>query len=203
MSIQYNQFRRRYNDEQLRKVIQTSKTWKELALVLGLTPSGSNYKTLRNNAIRIKESTDHLLSSRLPANPEYIKKWKQTREIANDGVKTCSDCCENKHVTDFYIHRGGAKGRSNLCKVCQNTRSAYEAIKRLYGLEKEEYDKLAAKGCNICGKKKGNRGRKLSVDHCHTTNKIRGVLCDSCNFMIGLANDNPDILNKAISYLKG
>lgn len=39
------------------------------------------------------------------------------------------------------------------------------------------------------------------IDHCHTTGKIRGVLCHHCNRMLGGARDNPETLAKAIEYL--
>lgn len=42
---------------------------------------------------------------------------------------------------------------------------------------------------------------KLNVDHCHTTNKIRGLLCDQCNYGLGNFKDNVSTLTKAIKYL--
>ena len=46
-----------------------------------------------------------------------------------------------------------------------------------------------------------NNVRKC-VDHCHKTNKVRGVLCNSCNAVLGFARDDINILNNAINYLK-
>jgi hypothetical protein len=43
---------------------------------------------------------------------------------------------------------------------------------------------------------------KLNVDHCHRTGVIRGMLCGKCNTILGLAQDNIDILLSAINYLK-
>lgn len=63
--------------------------------------------------------------------------------------------------------------------------------------------------CAICDKpetKKHSRTNSLmplSVDHCHETLAVRGLLCSQCNFMIGLANDNPETLQRAINYLQG
>jgi hypothetical protein len=45
--------------------------------------------------------------------------------------------------------------------------------------------------------------KRLAIYHCHTTGKVRGLLCVNCNLAIGLLKDNPDLLNKAASYLKG
>jgi hypothetical protein len=41
------------------------------------------------------------------------------------------------------------------------------------------------------------------VDHCHTTGKVRGVLCFNCNSALGELGDAPNALSRAISYLEG
>ena len=72
------------------------------------------------------------------------------------------------------------------------TKPQKEQIRRKLYLE-QEYN------CAICGKKEKNR--KLSLDHNHTTGHIRGLLCQSCNFILGAAKDNPYILRIAAEYL--
>ena len=44
---------------------------------------------------------------------------------------------------------------------------------------------------------------RLAVDHCHTTGKIRGLLCSACNKSLGGFKDSAELLNKAINYLGG
>jgi len=78
-------------------------------------------------------------------------------------------------------------------------------LKRLYGLELEEYETMLCehKGvCAICGEPpiKG-RGKKLHVDHDHETGIIRGLLCGQCNSALGNFKDSVKILKKAIEYL--
>jgi hypothetical protein len=79
-------------------------------------------------------------------------------------------------------------------------------MKRNYGISLDEYYKLVKKQNGVCAicKQKQRAGRKtrLSVDHCHTTGKVRGLLCDTCNRSIGLLKDNIDVLQNAIQYLK-
>lgn len=76
-------------------------------------------------------------------------------------------------------------------------------LKRLYGITPEQYEELLKSQdgvCAICG---GTciTGRRLSVDHDHETNKIRGLLCSRCNFGIGQL-DTIEKLNNAVKYLE-
>jgi len=43
--------------------------------------------------------------------------------------------------------------------------------------------------------------RRIHVDHCHTTGKVRGILCHNCNQVLGQAADKIDVLESAIKYL--
>lgn len=55
--------------------------------------------------------------------------------------------------------------------------------------------------CDICESPGDDRWKQLAVDHCHDSNKFRGMLCGKCNKAIGLFQDNPDLLRRAIDYL--
>lgn len=55
--------------------------------------------------------------------------------------------------------------------------------------------------CAVCGKS-CEVNAVLSVDHCHTTGKIRGLLCNKCNTGIGLLGDNIEGVQAALDYLK-
>lgn len=80
-----------------------------------------------------------------------------------------------------------------------------------YGTTVEEYNLLLERQsmvCAICKKKETSVDKRtgltkrLFVDHCHATNKIRGLLCQKCNFALGLFEDNLSSLSNAIEYLK-
>lgn len=76
-------------------------------------------------------------------------------------------------------------------------------LNRDFGLSVIEYKYILAKQnfvCAICGQPDANR--RLSVDHCHATGKVRGLLCLRCNRGIGLFQDDPNRLVKASVYLK-
>ena len=77
-------------------------------------------------------------------------------------------------------------------------------IRRMYGITLEQYHKLVEHqggGCAICGRSNEPDGRKLSIDHCHTSGNVRGVLCYACNKALGLFYDQTERLAKAIQYL--
>jgi formylmethanofuran dehydrogenase subunit E len=56
--------------------------------------------------------------------------------------------------------------------------------------------------CAICDKPQDESIKFLSIDHDHKTNKNRGLLCSNCNRGIGLLQDDINILQSAIKYLK-
>lgn len=78
-----------------------------------------------------------------------------------------------------------------------------QLIKR-YGITLEEYNSLLVSQdfcCAICRKHVSTLKVRLHVDHCHTTLKVRGLLCFNCNNALGRFKDNPDILQNAIDYI--
>ena len=121
-------------------------------------------------------------------------------------VKSCIKCKAEKSVVDFWKNQ-------QACKVCQYEyrkanpeRSNFTAWR--YGLAKiglipEVYfDMLDKQGgvCAIC-KRTEPSGKKLAADHCHTTGKIRGLLCRNCNVALGLFQDDPVRILIALDYL--
>lgn len=76
-------------------------------------------------------------------------------------------------------------------------------LKRKYGLTLEEYQYMFVNQngkCLLCEREEN--GRLLAVDHNHNTDKVRGLLCGSCNRALGLFGDRLDVLEKAVDYIK-
>ena len=77
---------------------------------------------------------------------------------------------------------------------------------QLYGITLEQYEDMRYAQnykCAICGlDEKDNKNKKLFVDHCHETKKVRALLCLWCNSALGSFRDNINILEKATAYLK-
>lgn len=55
--------------------------------------------------------------------------------------------------------------------------------------------------CAICRRARGVV-KKLSVDHDHETGFVRGLLCGTCNSMLGDARDDPEFFDRAAAYLR-
>lgn len=86
-----------------------------------------------------------------------------------------------------------------LAKNCKKYHSEYYKYAK-YGTTKEWYDTEVKKGCAICNTDLTNK--KVHIDHCHSSGKVRGVLCELCNKGLGQFKDNISSLENAIKYLK-
>lgn len=131
-------------------------------------------------------------------------------------MKTCSSCKETKPLTEFY--KSNTRYYQRECKVCNKLRkgawhkteagklsSANTKLKARFGIDLTTYKTMLENQsgrCLICECEVSYMGHKLAVDHCHTTGKIRGLLCKACNLGLGNFKDNPNLLEKAIKYLK-
>ena len=144
--------------------------------------------------------------------------------------KVCSKCSIEKPVSEYSKETRSKDGFLRICKVCRNSyhkiwydknkdklrryskkryiknkQYHYEyRIKKTFDISIEEYNEMFSKQngeCAICGIHQKDLNRRLAIDHCHTTNKIRGLLCGKCNCGIGNLEDNIELLKKAIKYL--
>jgi hypothetical protein len=114
--------------------------------------------------------------------------------------QTCNRCGTTKTETEFHIHRHGK--RRKFCKECFRDSER----QRIYGITKEQFWNIYHKQdgqCAICEKRmRSDRWKGFAIDHCHTTNEVRGLLCTQCNVGLGNFKDDPIRLLKAVEYLK-
>lgn len=79
-------------------------------------------------------------------------------------------------------------------------------LKTLFGISEEDYEQLLVKqngACAICEESAfSDMTKRLSIDHCHTTGKVRGLLCGRCNRGLGLFKDSSGTMLRAVAYLE-
>jgi hypothetical protein len=80
-------------------------------------------------------------------------------------------------------------------------------LKRNWNLTVEEFNSMIntqSNKCFICETTFSDvKGKRPNVDHCHSTGRIRKLLCTKCNTAMGLLNENVSILSKMINYIQG
>lgn len=119
--------------------------------------------------------------------------------------KTCTGCGQTKPKAQFNKEPRIGDGRASACKTCSGKKERNRTLLRKYGVTVAEYDALAAAQggcCRICGNPPPPEQRGLVVDHCHVTGVVRGLLCNNCNALLGMAADDIDRLKAAIRYLE-
>lgn len=75
-------------------------------------------------------------------------------------------------------------------------------LKRLYGISMHEYEHLIRQQGNACAICRGPLTPFPYVDHDHLTGEVRGVLCGPHNLAIGLLQDDPELAEQLVRYLR-
>lgn len=147
----------------------------------------------------------------------------------SEETRECRKCNEVKPIDDFYLKKSATTvsgfHRKWSCKACDSSLARQWSkgnpdrarlnkwrsdLKVKYGINEEQWWEIFDKQggcCAICEERETSRHSsgtvfRMSVDHCHTTGKIRGILCNNCNRAVGLLKDNAQLLRKAADYLE-
>jgi hypothetical protein len=149
------------------------------------------------------------------------------RKLLEEGKKYCPTCKEVKDLSEFSTMkvRGGI---GSHCKSCTSTwsqeynqtpkgkskkKASYEKNKKIlknqqlikdFGITLKEYElklKNQNGGCAICKRTPKQNKKMLAVDHCHVTGKNRGLLCSSCNILLGFIEKNKLDFSSISGYL--
>lgn len=153
---------------------------------------------------------------------------QQIQKDIQEQHKTCKQCGVRKHFDFFTKQTKSPDLKANECMEClkkyrKETKERTSSFKKEYNLRKREeirkknlhkkygvtpewYNEQLVRqnySCAICNgtEPKGNGNKYFHVDHCHTTNEVRGLLCSSCNTGLGNFKDSTSLLSAAIEYL--
>src|ERR1700687_2194668 len=150
---------------------------------------------------------------------------KRTRLDPESPVKLCCGCKLVLPRSEFHKWSYSADGLQTYCRKCrtaynkedykkkkeadpdfmpkQNKRIRENVLSRTlrhYNVTVEEYERLAAAGCQVCGGPPVVGGR-YAFDHDHDTGEFRGLLCSPCNAGIGFFQNDAEKLRQAADYL--
>lgn len=186
---------------------------------------GFKYKWLRDKngyAVRMTRPRSYLHREIADVNPirflngqplDCRKKNLSLKRIANNicghlsfphhAFGLCKNCyteqafgkaiCHSNRLS--YVRYGPFKG---LCRSCYFTR---RGLKSRYNLSDQDYEVMYNFQGGVCAICKTPTKDRLSVDHCHASGRIRGLLCGNCNRSIGLMKDDVNRFVNAVAYL--
>lgn len=171
----WSNLRKRYPD-------MVWKTFKEYEESVGLAP-GYNFALTKND-------------KSLPIGPDNFV-WRKWHNPSKRERIWNTDTPQGRKAYDQHL-------------LAQNPdRNRDQAMRRNHGIDIARYNEmLVAQSacCAICRRPetlvKGGRLMNLAIDHDHSTDFVRGLLCSNCNRALGMFEDNPEFLANAISYLR-
>lgn len=106
-----------------------------------------------------------------------VEEWLTRREA---GLLRCRTCRSWLPKTDFTLDRSRRSLRQSACRDCMTLVSAASR----YGIARPVLERMHEEQrgeCAICKRS----SRRLVLDHCHASGRVRGLLCDRCNVGLG------------------
>lgn len=122
-------------------------------------------------------------------------------------LRICIRCNKEKETYKFnsYIHtKTNLKYYKNVCNHCKTRQTT---LKYKYGITQDDYNRMLEEQeghCYICPSTSSQNlnNEYFDIDHDHKTGKVRGLLCHKCNKALGFFQDNIEIMENALVYLK-
>jgi len=144
---------------------------------------------------------DKRCDQKTKAAAQRAKRWRQ--------AGLCFHCGRERKPgylqCEIHVQQHAEQTRKRWMRPEHKERVYFTAIKRNFGLSRQEYEQLLlmqGRACAICRWQPHQDGRQhLHVDHDHETGRVRGLLCTGCNTMLGRMGDDPALFARAISYL--
>lgn len=157
----------------------------------------------------IKEKTCTKCNENKPIEMFYIQdKKKQSRQAE------CSKCEQDRRKIAIANNPNYDKqieaNRKKKWGDAHPERLRNSRLKSVYGIDNKRYAEILESQNGVCAichetetkmNKEQNIPKRLAVDHCHSTEKVRGLLCFDCNSSLGKFKDSIENLQRAIDYL--
>jgi hypothetical protein len=149
----------------------------------------------RKSVTSSNEKENERRRKRYAEDPEYREtQLARRRALYQDRKNAINERRRRRYATDEFRLKRAKKDPFKARKW---------SLKSTYGMSLEDYATLLARQdgvCAICLKAPAKR--RLCVDHCHATGKIRGLLCANCNAALGFLRDDENVAMAAAAYLR-
>lgn len=131
----------------------------------------------------------------------------------NSNQMYCRECQRQYNYEQKLLKLNKYRKRKNDWAKANPIARHRQQTKTKYGLSHDNYNKMMSAQNNKCAiclnseasvKRKGclSKPRMLSVDHCHTTGRVRSFLCGGCNKALGLIKENFDTAIRLAKYIQ-
>lgn len=151
-----------------------------------------------------RECAAEYMRSRNPRRADIDEAKALRAGLRRSGLKRCSACKQIKPLNEFHGDARHSDGKQSRCKECVLARASEGYLRREYGLTLGEYEQLmeAQDGrCAICGRPPKNN--RFNVDHCHSTHRVRALLCVNCNTnLLPMVERFSEWVRRAFEYLE-
>ncbi len=189
---------------------------KQLGIAELVTATGQSAFRIRGELLRRGVSLHGVRSGNTKDRTAYWQAVVEASSIVRqytDG-KTLNDLSREFRIAPVTVRALLLKNNVTLRKPGPVTKQVDPLVRLAgrYGVSVQEItqviDRAAGRcmACGAAGKMYGNGKSavttQLCIDHCHTTGKIRGVLCRRCNVVLGLVYDKREPLDKLVNYLE-
>ena len=143
-------------------------------------------------------SPEKFVEMKSKANENQRKNYWKNIEANRQRMRDWHHANKDKKKTNFKNWIDKIRGKVRGTRLLRN-----------YGLTNDDYIFMFESQIGLCaicnepqqGITKDGETKFLCVDHCHSTGKVRELLCVKCNAGLGQFRDNPDLLTKASNYL--
>jgi len=177
--------------EDFNKVCTACKETKDLELFYA-DPKGKSGRASQCKECICKKAREYKIH-KIEKDPSFFKrKEKASREL------------KREKEPDYFAHTN-KEYRARL-KASGDTSGKDYHLRRKYGITYDEYMQMAEDQgfcCEVCKTHKDELGSQgLCVDHCHTTGRVRALLCQGCNSAVGYVKENALTAERLVEYIR-